>query len=143
LDNNSNNIDQDLNQAYQNAIYKLNQYDINIRPNNYNEELDLILAQTQGAVSSWAFITACNPGSVVLPESINNTRTKQLLEDIVHSGFRHLKGWSGSPSDDWPREDSLLILTIKIEEAKQLAQHYGQNAFLFGLQHQKAKLIWV
>ena len=79
-------------------------------------------------ISSFCFITAVNPGSVMLPEAENLSRHEKLRADLerlaavgVHQAL-HV-----SADNSWPPERSLWVTNIPSEVAIQLGHKYGQK----------------
>lgn len=79
-----------------------------------------------------AYITAWNPLSVECSLEDNEQRNQQLLRDIltVVPKTQVFTGFGKDPSGKWLGEESFLILGIGLESSEQLAEKYGQNAFV-------------
>src|SRR5215203_2556843 len=89
-------------------------------------------------VSTWAFITAWNPGSVALPDAENARRNEALAGD--------LRRWTvvagqGVGDDGTPPEGSYLVLGIGREAAVAAARRYGQLAIVCGTLQTGAELV--
>jgi hypothetical protein len=82
--------------------------------------------------STWAFISACNPGSHLLSETENSARHASLIETVDKLGLKWQAGKGMPDSPSWSPETSLLILGISHRDALVLASQFGQNAILFG-----------
>lgn len=80
---------------------------------------------------SWAFLTAWNPGSQLLPESTNRIRNRQLSAELERSGWKFFPGLGMGPDGDWAPEESFWILHITAGEAVKLGRKYAQNALLW------------
>ena len=90
---------------------------------------------------TWAFITAWNPGSQLLPSHENAVRHQQFEQDLRLLGYEMFAG-AGEPSDSvWAPEQSLLILGVSEPEAIRLGRKYGQAAIVVGQINEPAKLI--
>jgi hypothetical protein len=86
------------------------------------EELRAQLRRIESAgADSWAFISACKPGSVAL--SAENAKRHEALVDRV--GARK----------------SLLILGISRSEAVELGRQFGQLALVWGHRDDRAQLV--
>src|SRR5690606_8273488 len=72
--------------------------------------LDALLA-LDGA-EEWAFITACNPGSVRLSDAENGARMRALHGTIAARGLIAFDGQGVPDCDDWQPEPSLLVLGL-------------------------------
>lgn len=100
-----------------------------IRPGRRHSTLDCVLA-TRG-VTTWAFVTAWNPGSQPLHPEENPAHQNRLETDVRNLGFEMFSG-VGEPLDsEWPPERSLLILGIS-PDAIALGHSYGQVAIVVG-----------
>jgi hypothetical protein len=102
--------------------------------------LDALLSQH--GVESWAFVTACNPGSQALADDDNAERMRRLEREVSAKGFPFLLGDGAIPDRSWPAEPSLLILGIDEAGAREIAERYGQLAFVCGTRGQAARLVW-
>ncbi len=78
-----------------------------------------------------AYITACNPWSVSLPDAENASRQENLLRVLRSRSLRWLEGIGQHPDNQWPGEPSVLILGLSLAAAKVLAQDFAQNAFVW------------
>ena len=104
-------------------------------------ELEAVLARHH--LSSWAFVTAHNPGSVPQSEAENRTRQAALEREVGEAGYPFYHGEGAAPDGSWPPEPSLLVLGIGRDEALNLARRHGQHALLFGVAGGPAQLLWV
>ena len=78
-----------------------------------------------------AFITAWNPFSQIATEADNSAAQQALLVDLVALGLTYFMGFGKDPSGSWPGEESLLVLGLSNEQARDLGMKYGQNAILW------------
>jgi len=101
-------------------------------------ELDAALAGLE-----WAFVTACNPRSVLLSDEENTRRMADFEKAVQHNGWRCFHGEGVGRDRRWPPEPSLLIVDIKEPEAIELAKAFGQNAIVAGRPGEPARLVWV
>jgi len=92
-------------------------------------------------VQTWAFVTACNPGSRPQTPEVNEQRHQDLV-DVVKGRFPFFTGAGQGEAGDWPAERSLLILGISRVDARQLALQFGQLALVFGRRGEIAELVW-
>lgn len=102
---------------------------ITLRPGTISSELAAL--QRRYGVRSSAFLTAYNPRSVPHGENWNRQRQAELMAQVAPR-WPSLRGEGVSTTGDWPPEESLLILGISLEEARELGCQYDQFAFLFG-----------
>ena len=121
-------IPEELMQAYLNTTYRVDSLNVKIRIGQIDEHLERIL-EVYGC-SEWAFITACNPFSVLLKEDMNALRHLQLLRDV--SPYTNFEGKGVGEDPAWKPEKSLLIIGIGRESAMELGMKYGQNAIVIG-----------
>jgi len=91
----------------------------------------LLLAHQRHQVDCSAFLTAFNPHSVAVSEQANQARQRALMNEITKRGLRFIAGLGQHPSNDWPGEESLLILGLNLEAAKVLGLRYEQNAIVW------------
>jgi hypothetical protein len=92
---------------------------------------------------SWAYVTACNPRSKLLPQGENARRLQDLERVIAELGFRFLHGEALARDGNWPAEPSLLILDIDEKAAIKLGRRFDQAAIVFGRRGESARLVWI
>jgi len=93
-------------------------------------ELDALL--TVAGLTTWAYITAFNPGSVLGSDDENARRHHALEEAIRQLGCSMFPGEGIGDDGAWPPERSLLVLGIDRAAAVQLGQRFGQRAIVWG-----------
>lgn len=93
--------------------------------------------------ATWAFISACNPGSQPLSESENHARHALLVEKVGAMGLPWIKGIGQPDCSEWKPEISLFLPGIDLKKAIGLAASFGQNALLFGQCGQPPQLIYI
>ena len=103
-------------------------------------QLDELL--TRYGKRHWAFVTACNPGSVPLSADENRGRAEELTRVVSEAGYPFRTG-RGVGDGDWLPEESLLVLGIAAEDAAALGRRFGQNAILLGEAGGPARLVWL
>jgi hypothetical protein len=87
----------------------------------------------------WAFITAWNPQSLLLPRSLNHAAQIALLGAL--RGLRrtlYIRPGLGA-GRNW-REPSFFVIGPELEEIDGLAQQFQQNAYVHGLGAGAARL---
>lgn len=129
-------IDDSLFDAYKKTNYKVFQPELVIRIGKTNSCLNELL-ETSGDVV-WAYITAFNPYSKVLSNEENKIRQNDLLTDV--SNYKTHIGHGVDEKEEWPAEDSVLILGITEADAVKLGDKYEQNAIVLGTIYKKAIL---
>lgn len=112
-----------------------------IRVGARSDDADALLAAA--GADAWAFVTACNPRSVVLADADNAARMAQLAQALRSRGFAHLAGASVADAGDWPAEPSLLVVGLAEDEAVALARGFGQHALVVGRRGEPARLVWI
>ncbi|MEQ1761055.1 MAG: DUF3293 domain-containing protein [Vicinamibacterales bacterium] len=111
---------------------------IEIRPGSSSAALDALL--TERRVADWAYVTAYNPGSRLLPEETNQRAHAELCAFVVSKGWTSFEGRGAGLVGDWPPEVSLLILGVSPTEARALGRKFGQLAVVVGLKGSPADL---
>jgi Protein of unknown function (DUF3293) len=91
----------------------------------------------------WAFVTACNPGSVRLSDEENSRRMAELEGVVRNRGWCYYRGHGVGRDGQWPPEPSFLIVGISEADAVELARRFGQNAIVAGRPGEPAQLVWV
>jgi hypothetical protein len=110
-----------------------------IRIDQPHAEVDALLAH-HGCLS-WTFLTAYNPGSLLLPAVENRVRQERMQREVNAAGWVFYPG-EGVGTDGWPGEESLLVLGIDVTAALALARRHGQLALVFGRRGETAQLLW-
>lgn len=90
----------------------------------------------------WAFVTACNPRSKILPAAENAARMDLLHAAVRDRGHPCLPGSGEGHDGTWPAEPSLLVLGIPEADAIRLAAEFDQHAILVGRLGEPARLVW-
>ena len=94
-----------------------------------NKDLSALLRDHKKTTA--AFITAFNPFSKVQTDQENLQAQNELLTDIKRLGFEAINGYGQDNAEEWPREDSILIIGLTESQAETLADKYSQNAFIW------------
>jgi hypothetical protein len=104
---------------------------LELRVGHHSAALDQLLDHHH--CDEWAFISAANPGSRRLPEAVNAERYRQLHDTVCQLNLPYFAG-SGIPDmPGWPAEPSLMVLGISLNQAQNIASHFGQRAILAGI----------
>ena len=90
----------------------------------------LDLHQACGVCAS-AYLTACNPGSRLLPDPENADRQARLRSALAARGHTFFNGIGRHPEGGWPGEASFLILGLELAEAVALGREWDQRAILW------------
>ena len=113
---------------------------IEIRIGRRHPDLDALLADN--GVHAWAFITAWNPASRLLPDAENAVRQRQLHDDLAALRLTSFPGRGVPDRNDWPSEASLLVLGLAEDDARRIGLKHGQNAIVIGACGAAARLVW-
>lgn len=91
----------------------------------------LARACAQHSANCCAFVTACNPYSLLIDEQTNAERQAELARELEQRGLPFFHGIGRHPSGSWPAETSYLVLGLPLSAAKTLGEKYRQNAILW------------
>ena len=96
-------------------------------------ELSTQLASLHRAhgVNCSAFITAWNPHSEVTDAQANAQHQQALLQHIHELSLQALPGVGQHPSNQWPGEESYLVLGLDLPHAKEIGNQFRQNAIVW------------
>jgi hypothetical protein len=103
---------------------------VHLRVDQRNEILFQLLQRN--AATSWAYVTAFNPGSQPLANEENLQRQRQLEDLLLRDGLTFFSGAGVGDDHQWPPEVSVLVFGIGQPRAIELAREFGQNAILAG-----------
>ncbi|MGH7858079.1 MAG: DUF3293 domain-containing protein [Candidatus Binatia bacterium] len=122
----------DLLAAYLRTIYRVQSPGgaIDLRVGEPSPELDRLLDQRHA--TRWAWLTAVNPGSQLLPDEENRARLERLERELVQLDWPFLPGVAVEPDGDWPDEPSFLVFDPGADHLRHLAREHGQYACLAG-----------
>lgn len=128
--------------AYLSTTYKVDaeRNAIALRVGQHNAALDRLLKRR--GVRTWAFVTACNPGSARWPDWRNLPRRRRLERLARRLGYLTLSGAGVGDDLGWPAEPSVLILHIPRQRARRLGRLFGQNAIVVGRRGGRPELVW-
>src|SRR5262249_31016371 len=113
-----------LRAAYEATEYRVSDSPVGplvIRIGEVNDALERLLAEN--GATGWAYLTACNPRSVILPDEENRQRTEALREWLAR--FTTFRG-EGVGADGHPPEASFLVLGIGETEAEDVGARFEQ-----------------
>jgi hypothetical protein len=96
----------------------------------------------RASMTTWAYITACNPNSIELSDMDNAARMGELRSEVQQLKLPYLPGKAIDPTAKWPAEPSLLILGISLDDAVKLGRRFGQLALVAGELGEPACLTW-
>ncbi len=78
-----------------------------------------------------AFLTGWNPFSREVSKTENQERQKALSAELTYSSLTFLEGIGQHPSNNWPGEESFLVLGLNLEAAMTLGERFEQNAIVW------------
>jgi hypothetical protein len=130
-------IEEELIAAYNRTEYHVSGTEIILKIGEHSSMLDILLNQYHQ--QDWAFITAHNPGSRVLPDEENRLRHEQLREAL--SLYNCLEGEGVGENPPWKPERSLLVIGINRAKAIETGNLFGQNAIVAGRIYLPAELL--
>lgn len=126
--NKSNVIDQELLNAYKQAVYSINSPAIVFKIGIKNTALSNLLSDYQSSCAY--FITAYNPKSVLLSKAENQQRHQKLKQVLKQGNFAFLEGQGADEQKKWPAEKSFLVFNTSKDKMLQLAHTFEQNAIV-------------
>lgn len=132
--------DNELIEAYNATHYTVGK-DVVIRIGEPCPPLDEFLLNHRSDTA--AYLTAWNPWSEMQSPEANAEANERLAKELngLPVVVQVLNGIGIDPSGKWPGEESFLIIGIHFKQAMELAERYGQNAFIFYRRGSEAELI--
>jgi hypothetical protein len=94
-----------------------------------------------GHETSWAYLTAWNPGSEIQMDFVNRQKQEELELYLRGAGYSVLPGFARDPRGEWPDEDCILVFGLGWEKALLLGRKFNQNAILAGLGEETVQLL--
>ena len=95
------------------------------------QSLQLLSEFDRRGIRSGAFITACNPFSIPLGVEDNEVRDRNLQLILKARGHQSTPGTGVHPSNGWPGEQSHMVWDISRDAAREIADLFQQNAFVW------------
>jgi hypothetical protein len=132
-----------LERLYRRALYRVELASgaVELAIGEGSAELDRELDRV--GASSWAIVTACNPGSVPLGEEENRRRTAELGRRLSDAGWSTHPAAGLDPERRWPDEPGFLVVDAPTGVVLALAGELGQAAIVAGRRGGPAELVWV
>lgn len=117
--------------AYQTAHYQVHNGtdSFTLHIGVYAQELAALLQS--GGHDCAAFITACNPYSQLCDVQQNRWFHQRLKLELAQHGYGLLEGMGTDPDSKWPGEESLLVLGMGLEAARQTGCRFNQHAIVW------------
>ena len=135
-------MDTTLLEHYKNTDYwfVVNERKITLSVGDINSDFDSLCRDVN--CKTGAFITAFNPHSAPLSISENRQRNRLLESDLEKlTNIRYFYGAGEDRDNQWPAEESFMVLGLSQQTVIDLARRYQQNAFLWIEHRQTAVLI--
>jgi len=82
-------------------------------------------------INCCTFITACNPYSQSLEDSVNAERHQVLADELRQLDLKFTESIGEHPSNLWPGEPSFLVCGLSLEDSKKLGTKHEQNAIIW------------
>jgi hypothetical protein len=132
--------DSELLEAYKATHYTIST-DVVIRIGEPCPPLDEFLLSLGSDTA--AYLTAWNPWSELQSPEANTGANERLAKELngLPEVIQVLNGIGVDSSGKWPGEESFLVMGIHFMQAMELAERYGQNAFVFYRRGSEAELI--
>ena len=123
----------ELFEAYKNTTYRvyLTHGEIDTKIGVMNLLLHELLLSNNS--ESWAFVTACNPYSVMQNSDVNIFLNTQLEDYLSGKRYLFFKGMGVGDDDSWEPEASFMVLNIRKEDAIKLGKQFKQNSIVTGV----------
>ena len=121
--------------AYRNAHYFVHYGEevLLLKVGSINHALGVFL-KAQGQPTA-AFLTAHNPYSQIQTLEQNTVAHQKLLDALTKQSIHYIEGFGSDPNEDWDPETSVLALGLTLSQAEDLADAFGQNAFIWVANH--------
>lgn len=128
--NDSTNLPPELIQAYRETHYRVEGVEaFTLKVDQVSSEVLKALAKR--GLKSCAFVTAWNPYSIALKEEENTILERKLNLHLNAQGLNHTPGEGVHPSNGWPGERSSLVWGVSETNAREIAEEFQQNAFIW------------
>ena len=128
--NDSTNLPPELIQAYRETHYRVEGVEpFTLKVDQVSSEVLRALAKR--GLKSCAFVTAWNPYSIALKEEENTILERKLNLHLNAQGLNHTPGEGVHPSNGWPGERSSLVWGVSETNAREIAEEFQQNAFIW------------
>jgi len=128
--NDSTNLPPELIQAYRETHYRVEGVEpFTLKVDQVSSEVLKALAKR--GLKSCAFVTAWNPYSIALKEEENTILERKLNLHLNAQGLNHTPGEGVHPSNGWSGERSSLVWGVSETNAREIAEEFQQNAFIW------------
>ena len=132
---------ENLEAAYRKTIYRCLDVLLDIRIDQLNTELDLLLLAR--GYDKLCILTSYNPGSIIHNPEDNQQSLIELISDLDHDGFFWLKGINIDPDGFFPNEHTCWVLGMRKMVGLRLSRKWNQKAYVHYRLGEGPELIWV
>ena len=124
-------ISPELIRAYREAHYIVldGHNEIRLQVDTINPELARLMINRNAYTA--CVLTAYNPFSEVKTKDENELAQIQLRQRLQEKGIAILEAVGRDTKEQWEPEPSVLALDLTLNEAENLADEFGQNAFIW------------
>lgn len=128
--NDSTNLPPELIQAYRETHYRVECVEpFTLKVDQVSSEVLKALAKR--GLKCCAFVTALNPYSIAMKAEENTILERKLNLHLNAQGLNHTPGEGVHPSNGWPAERSSLIWGVSETNAREIAEEFQQDAFIW------------
>lgn len=92
---------------------------------------EVLKALAKRGLKSCAFVTAWNPYSISLKPEENTILERRLNLHLNAHGWSHTPGEGVHPSNGWTGERSFVVWGVSETNAREIAEAFQQNAFIW------------
>ena len=124
-------ISPELIRAYREAHYIVLDEGTEIRLHVGTVNLELARLMSNKNAHTASVLTAYNPYSEVKTKQDNKLAQTQLRKRLKEMGIATLDAIGRDAMEQWEPEPSVLALDLTLKEAENLADEFGQNAFIW------------
>ena len=123
-------ISPELIRAYREAHYILldGHNEIRLQVGTINPELATLMINRNAHTA--CVLTAYNPFSEIKNKDENELAQIELRQRLQEKGITILEAVGRDAKEQWEPEPSVLVLDLTLNEAENLADAFGQNAFI-------------
>ncbi len=138
---------QSIQQAFEKTIYRLlldndNFYDVTVH--HINASFNRWLLQQK--ISTWSFITPCNPQARIHTPKFNQKQISKLktlldIKNICYYPAIHIA--AKASINQWPDEESFFVFNTARDEMIKIAKSFNQKALLLGEHEKQITIFWL
>ncbi len=124
-------IHSDKVRAYLATSYRIGHasQDIALVIGQYSERLAELFVSH--GVACGAYLTAYNPRGTIQSTASNDQAHVQLSAMLQQLGLQAIEGSGSEEGTDWPSEKSYFALGLSLDPAKEIGNHFNQDAIVW------------